>query len=72
MLVNGFRLPSGRIMETDVVPLAEMLMQKDVGCATLEHVGRIDSPNVNLASVVVMVDHVEFHGAESADFHVDI
>jgi hypothetical protein len=55
MLVTRCRLPGGRVVKADVVPLAEMLMGKDVGVSMLGHVGRMGSPDLYLAGVTILV-----------------
>jgi hypothetical protein len=55
MLVIGCRLPGGRVVKANVMPLAKMLLGKDVGCPTVRHVGRIGSPDLYLASVTILL-----------------
>jgi hypothetical protein len=60
ILVIGFGLSNGGVIDDDVVPLAEMLMRDDDWRAALGHVGNMGGPSVDLVGRTILVGKVEF------------
>jgi hypothetical protein len=71
MWIIGSRLSDGRVVEDSVMPFVEMLMGDDAWGSALGHVGRIGAPNVELTSVAILVDKVEFNEPVPVNIHVD-
>jgi hypothetical protein len=53
---NGSGLANGRIMEADVVPLAEVLLRDNARSAALYHIWGMSSPDVDPAGVAILID----------------
>jgi hypothetical protein len=70
MRVAAKGLSDGMVMETDVVPVPEMLLRDGVGGSALGHVGRVGSPNAMLIGVAVFIDKVELDEPVAMDVNI--
>jgi hypothetical protein len=71
MWVNGGRLSDGMVMETDVLPLPEVIMCDNDWGSTFGHFGRIGDPNVELTGVAIFIGKVELHEPIPMDVNID-
>jgi hypothetical protein len=55
VLISGRRLANGKIMEPDLVPLAEVLLRDDARSAALDNVWGMSSPDVDPAGVAILI-----------------
>jgi hypothetical protein len=55
VFIRGGGHANGRIMEADVVSLAELLFRDDARSAALDHVWGMSSPYVDLADVAILI-----------------
>jgi hypothetical protein len=71
MWVGGIGLSDGRVMETDVVPVPEMLLRDHAWGSAFGHVGRVGSPNAKLTGVAVFIDKVDHDEPVAMDINID-
>jgi acetone carboxylase gamma subunit len=58
-------------VEANVVPFAKMLVGDDAWGSVLGHAGRIGGPNVDLTSVAILVDKVEFNEPVTMNVNIE-
>jgi hypothetical protein len=71
MWVTDGTLSDGKVMETDVMPLAEMLLRDDDGGSAIRHWRRVSGPNVEMVGVAIFIGKMELYDPVSMDVYVD-
>jgi hypothetical protein len=71
MWVGCIGLSDGRVIETDDVPVPEMLLRNHAWGSAFGHFGRVGSPNAKLTGVAVFMDKVNLDEPVAMDINID-